>query len=220
MEISNNKLPKRKAKKTFMTVTGYFPSKKNSRSIFFESMLEKKLFLSLEFDENVLNYLEQPVIIEYTNKNRKTTYCPDCLINYKNSKSKLVEVKYSSELIDREDEFKIKFEQAKLYANENNLIFDIFTEKSIEPIELKNMEFLYSFAFNKKDDEKEKYIIKTLKSIEDTTITELLSLLSNNRFEQAKYLPSIWKLVFDNIIDINYETEQIGMNSIIRLKNE
>ncbi|RBQ32787.1 hypothetical protein CRU92_03465 [Arcobacter sp. FW59] len=220
MEISNNKLPKRKAKKTFMSVTGYFPSKKNSRSIFFESMLEKKLFLSLEFDENVLNYLEQPVIIEYTNKNRKTTYCPDCLINYKNSESKLIEVKYSSELIDKEDEFKIKFEQAKLYANENNLIFDIFTEKSIEPIELKNMEFLYSFAFNKKDDEKEKYIIKTLKSIEDTTITELLSLLSNNRFEQAKYLPSIWKLVFDNIIDINYKTEQIGMNSIIRLKNE
>ncbi|MCG3706942.1 TnsA endonuclease N-terminal domain-containing protein [Aliarcobacter butzleri] len=220
MEISNNKIPKRKANKTFMSVTGYFPSKKNSRSIFFESMLEKKLFLSLEFDENVLNYLEQPVIIEYTNKNRKTTYCPDCLINYKNSKSKLIEVKYSSELIDREDELKIKFEQAKLYANENNLIFDIFTEKSIEPMKLKNMEFLYSFAFNIKDDEKEKYIIKILKTIEDTTITELLSLLSNNRFEQAKYLPSIWKLVFDNIIDINYKTEQIGMNSTIRLNHE
>ena len=57
MEINNNKLPKRKAKKTFMSVTGYFPSKKNSRSIFFESMLEKKLFLSLEFDKNVLNYI-------------------------------------------------------------------------------------------------------------------------------------------------------------------
>ena len=109
-------------------------------------MLEKKLFLSLEFDEDVLNYLEQPVIIEYTNKNRKTTYCPDCLINYKNSKSKLVEVKYSSELIDREDELKIKFEQATLYSNENNLIFDIFNETSIDPVELKNMEFLYSFG--------------------------------------------------------------------------
>lgn len=220
MEISNNKIPKRKAKKTFMSVTGYFPSKKNSRSIFFESMLEKKLFLSLEFDENVLNYLEQPVIIEYSNKNRKTTYCPDCLIYYKNDKSKLIEVKYSSELIDREDELKIKFEQAKLYANENNLIFDIFTEKSIEPMELKNMEFLYSFAFNIKADEKEKYILKTLKTSQYSTITELLSLLSNNKFEQAKFLPSIWKLVFDNIIDINYKTEQIGMNSIIRLKNE
>ena len=220
MEINNNKLPKRKAKKTFMSVTGYFPSKKNSRSIFFESMLEKKLFLSLEFDEDVLNYLEQPVIIEYTNKNRKTTYCPDCLINYKNSKSKLVEVKYSSELIYREDELKIKFEQATLYSNENNLIFDIFNETSIDPVELKNMEFLYSFAFNIKDDEKEKYIVKTLKTSQCSTITELLSLLSNNKFEQAKFLPSIWKLVFDNIIDINYKTEQIGMNSIIRLKNE
>ena len=59
-----------------------------------------------------------------------------------------------------------------------------------------------------------------LKTIEDTTITELLSLLSNNRFEQAKYLPSIWKLVFDNIIDINYKTEQIAMNSTIRLNHE
>lgn len=82
------------------------------------------------------------------------------------------------------------------------------------------MEFLYSFAFNINDDEKEKYIVKTLKTSQCSTITELLSLLSNNKFEQAKFLPSIWKLVFDNIIDINYKTEQIGMNSIIRLKNE
>ncbi|MFW0696966.1 TnsA endonuclease C-terminal domain-containing protein, partial [Aliarcobacter butzleri] len=86
-------------------------------------------------------------------------------------------------------------------------------ETSIDPVALKNMEFLYSFAFNLKDDEKETFIVKTLKSSQYTTITELLSLLSNNKFEQAKFLPSIWKLVFDNIIDINYKTEQIGMNS-------
>ena len=68
------------------------------------------------------------------------------------------------EEVSEVDELKIKFEQATLYAKKNNLIFDIFNEKSIDPVELKNMEFLYSFAFNKKDDEKEIYIAKTLKT--------------------------------------------------------
>lgn len=220
MEINDNKLPKRKPKKTFRSVTGYFPSKKNGRSMFFESILEKTLFLSLEFDENVLSYLEQPVKLEYKLSNRNTHYHPDCLIHYKDGKSKLIEVKYSSDLIDKKNELEVKFNQARKYAQENDLIFGTFDELAIETKVLRNMEFLYSFAFHPNDEQKEKYIINIFNTSPELSVTEVLSLISTNRFEQAKYLPYIWKLAFENVLKVDYKNSQLNMNSLIRLNDE
>ncbi|PPK61829.1 TnsA endonuclease-like protein [Malaciobacter marinus] len=220
MEINKNKLPKRKPKKTFRSVTGYFPSKKNGRSIFFESLLEKTLFLSLEFDNNVLNYLEQPIKLEYKLNNKKTTYHPDCLVNYKKGKSKLIEVKYSSDLVDKKDELEIKFNEARKYAKENDLEFDTFDELYIEPKTLKNMEFLYSFAFYPKDEQKEKLIIDILKKEKELLVNEILELISANKFEQASYLPYIWKLTFENTLKVDYESTQLNMKSLVRIDNE
>jgi len=220
MEINENKLPKRKPKKTFRSVTGYFPSKKNGRSIFFESMLEKTLFITLEFDTNVISYLEQPVKIEYELNNRKTSYHPDCLVNYKDSISKIIEVKYSTELIEKKDELEIKFNQARVYAKQNDMTFNIFDEKCIDIQTLRNMEFLYSFATHPNDNDKEQTIINILKDNQELSVLEVLVLITENRFEQAKYLPYIWKLVFENRLKVDYEKVQINMNSLIRLNDE
>lgn len=220
MEINENRLPKRKPKKTFRSVTGYFPSKKNGRSIFFESMLEKTLFLSLEFDDNVLNYLEQPVKIEYKLNNRKTSYHPDCLVNYKKGKSKLIEVKYSSELIEKKEELEIKFNQARIYAKNNDMTFETFDEKCINQITIRNMEFLYSFATCPSDEQKEKTIIATLDNKKELNITEILSRITDNKYDQAKYLPYIWKLTFEKVLMLDYENKKLNMQSIVRLNNE
>jgi hypothetical protein len=220
MKNNKNKLPKRKPKKTFRSVTGHFPSKKNDRSMFFESMLEKTLFITLEFDTNVVSYLEQPVKIEYKLNNRKTSYHPDCLVNYKDGKSKLVEVKYSTEFIEKKDELEIKFDQARLYAKQNDMTFDTFDERCIDVQTLRNMEFLYSFATHPRDNDKEQTIIDILKDNQELSVIEVLALITENRFEQAKYLPYIWKLVFENTIKVDYEKIQINMNLLIRLNDE
>ncbi len=52
----------RKIKKNYRSVTGHFPSIKNNKSIAFNSILEKELFLTLEFDDEVILYQEQPQI--------------------------------------------------------------------------------------------------------------------------------------------------------------
>jgi hypothetical protein len=220
MEINENRIPKRKPKKTFRSVTGYFPSKKNGRSVFFESMLEKTLFITLEFDDNVSTYLEQPVKIEYEHNNRNTSYHPDCLVNYKTGKSKLIEVKYTTDLIDKKDELDIKFNQARAYAKEYGINFEIFNENCIDNQTLRNMEFLYSFSNHPTDTNKEKIILEILKAKQTTTITKLLALITDNRFEQAKYLPYVWKLVFENVLDVDYKKIKLDMNSFVRLNNE
>lgn len=220
MEVIDNKLPKRKIKKTFRSVTGFFPSKINGRSMAFESLLEKNLFLSLEFDITVKNYLEQPVKISYKNLNRNTSYHPDCLINYHNKKSKLIEVKYSNDLKDKAVEYKIKFDKAKEYAYDNDMVFDLFTEENVKKQTVKNMEFLYAFAFIDISESREQKILSDLQKNKEVNIKDFLFFLSSNRIEQAKFLPYIWKLVFENIIYLDYKSEAITMNSLIRLNNE
>lgn len=220
MEINENKLPKRKPKKTFRSVTGYFPSKKNGRSIFFESTLEKQYFLTLEFDKDVKAYLEQPIKLEYRYNNRNTYYHPDCLVNYVDGKSKLIEVKYISDLIENEDEYKIKFEKAEEYAKKNDMVFELYTDEYDDTQKIRNMQFLYSFATHPNDKEKEQTIIDILKSNNESNPTEILNQITENRFEQAKYLPFIWKLVFFNKIKVDYENTKIDMYSLLRLNDE
>jgi hypothetical protein len=220
MKINNNKLPKRKPKKTFRSVTGYFPSKKNGRSIFFESTLEKQYFLTLEFDKNVKSYLEQPIKLEYIFNNKKTRYHPDCLVHYIDNTSKLIEVKYISDLEENGDEYKARFDIAREYAKSNDMIFDIYTDKEHDTQTIRNMQFLYSFSTHPSDNEKEQTIVNILKSNKELSVTNVLKLITDNRFEQAKYLPYIWKLTFENTIKVDYEKIQINMNSQLRLNDE
>jgi len=220
MEVIDNKLPKRKIKKTFRSVTGFFPSKKNGRSMAFESILEKNLFLSLEFDNSVESYLEQPIKISYQNLNRNTSYHPDCLVHYHNKKSKLIEVKYTTDLKEKEDEYKVKFDQAKEYALKNGIDFGLFTEKDVEGQTLSNMSFLYAFAFTEVNEDRIKLIASALSQGNETNINDLLACLSVNKIEQARFLPYIWKMAFDEDIHIDYMNSPITMNSMLRLYNE
>lgn len=76
-------------------------------------MLEKTLFLTLEFDKEVISYLEQPIKINYKVGNKTRKYHPDCLIHYTAGKSRLVEVKYVIDLNEKKDDLEIKLEQGK-----------------------------------------------------------------------------------------------------------
>lgn len=97
LDISFNQ---RKIKKNYRSITGHFPSVKNNKSIAFESKLESFLFLTLEFDDSVVSYQEQPQIEILVNSNPKI-YSADCYIKrVKNLKKKntIVEAKYTSDL--------------------------------------------------------------------------------------------------------------------------
>lgn len=105
----------RQIKKNYRSVTGHFPSAKNNRSIGFESLLEKKLFLSLEFDNTVETYQEQPRIMILKN-GKQQKYDVDCFVKrYKklNLKDELIEVKYFSEFEKYKDTYEKKFTAEK-----------------------------------------------------------------------------------------------------------
>ena len=69
----------RKVGKNYRSLTGHFPSIKNNKSIAFESKLENSFFLTLEFEDSVSSYQEQPQI-EISLNGKKKIYSADCYI--------------------------------------------------------------------------------------------------------------------------------------------
>jgi len=79
-----SKMPVRKIPKSYRSVTGLIVSKKNQRMSGFESSLERDSICLLEFDLNVDYYEEQPVTIDYIDREGKEhTYTPDVFVSYR-----------------------------------------------------------------------------------------------------------------------------------------
>lgn len=202
--LYNINMSTRKIKKSYISCTGYFASYKNKIQIAFESVLERDFYMLLEFDENVISYAEQPININYEYKDgSKRRYTPDCLITYKDGTQRYYEVKYINE-IRNDSELREKLDFLKSYFyDEHTLKFDIFTDEEIGKIYLDNLKFLYKFAFISQDNEKIVKINKILNEVDKTSVKELLNVLSNNQMEQMKWLPYVWRYVFENIKVVN-----------------
>lgn len=208
----------RKIKKSYISCTGYFASYKNKIQIAFESVLERDFYMLLEFDENVVSYAEQPITINYEYKDgSKRRYTPDCLITYKDGTERYYELKYINE-IRNDSELREKLDFLKSYFyDEYTLKFDIFTDEEIGKIYLDNLKFLYKFAFIPQDNEKIVKINKILNEVDKISIKELLNVLSDNQMEQMKWLPYIWRYVFENIKVVN-PYEKFTMNTELEKK--
>jgi hypothetical protein len=59
-----------------------------------------------------------------------------------------------------------------------------------------------------------------VKQNNELQVSELLELLSTNKYEQAKFLPYVWKLAFEDVLSVDYENMPLNMNSVIRYKHE
>lgn len=190
----------RKIKKSYISSTGHFKSYKNDKLIEYESILERDFYMTLEFDDEVLSYEEQPLRINYEYKDGASyRYTPDCLVTYHDNTQKYFEVKYANNIRD-DIELREKLDFLIAYFTEHiNINLEIATDEDIDSIYLENLNFLYNFAYLKEDKEKYSYIENTLEDLkDDTTVEQLLMLLSNNKMEQLRYLPYVWNYLFIN----------------------
>ena len=210
-------MPERKIPKNYRSVTGTFPSHKNKRNIFYESLLERDFCLLLEFNDDVISYEEQPFRLYYKSANSKKRYTPDVLVHYKPSLNKLpcvFEVKMSDEIKEKKVFFEEKFNQIEKYINLNDLNFKMFTELEIDEIYLENIMFLYRFRdLNNQDISKN--ILEKINSFPEISVNELLQEFSSNKFEQMEIIPYIWQLVFLKKVNVNIHSK-ITNNTILK----
>lgn len=209
----------RKIGKNYRSLTGHFPSIKNDKSIAFESKLENSFFLTLEFDDSVFSYQEQPQIEIFLN-GKKKVYSADCYIKkVANSAERdlLVEVKYTSELEKNKEEFRNKFEAIRIAADEMNLDFMIFTEQNFTEIELYNLDFLYRYKTHPQNNKYEEMIMNKMKSIKRIKAKDLLININSSVVENAIISNTIWSLVAKEKLSADIESKVFSMDSYVEV---
>lgn len=216
---TNINFNQRKIRKNYRSLTGHFPSIKNDKSIAFESKLENSFFLTLEFDDTVSSYQEQPQI-EISLNGKKKVYSADCYIKkVENSVERdlLVEVKYTSELEKNKEQFRDKFEAIRIAADEMNLDFMIFTEQNFTEIELYNLDFLYRYKTHPQNNKYEEMIMNKMESMKRIKAKDLLSDISSSIVENAVISNTIWSLVANGRLHANIESKVFSMDSYVEV---
>jgi len=208
----------RKIKKSYRSVTGHFPSVKNNKSIGFESLLESFLFLTLEFDDSVELYIEQPQI-EIVLNGKKKIYSADCYVRRFQGSSKrntIIEVKYLRELEEKKEYFEQKFESARQACDALDIDFIVFTEETYSSAYVDNLDFLYRYKTNPTVFKYDKEILEKLENNKKSAY-DLAKSISNNLLEYQIVSNAIWNLVAKNILKSDLENEKLTMNSFVEI---
>lgn len=202
-------------------MTGHFPSIKNSKSIGFESELENSLFLTLEFDNDVKQYLEQPqfkIVLD----GKEKTYSADCFIQrVENSKylDTIVEVKYVSEIEKDKEYLEKKFRAAKEACHDLGIDFLVYTDLTYSKTYRSNLDFLYRYKTQTRETRFDEIITKKLGN-QTISADDLAKSIATNPSEYIIIANAIWGLVanYELITDLN--TVELTMTSTIRINNE
>ena len=123
---------------------GRLPSLKVDRMVSFESLLERDFIYWLEFDPTVSWFSEQPLTIQYQNKERTLHYTPDFHV-IKLNQNFLVECKPAEFVNSAENQR--KFEAAQNWCTQQNWRFQVVTDVDLNHgYRLHNIKRLYQFA--------------------------------------------------------------------------
>ncbi len=210
--------PQRQIKKNYRSITGHFPSIKNNRSVAYESKLEKAFFLTLEFDDTVESYQEQPQItIDF--QNRTKTYSADCYVQYNaNSKKKntLVEVKYTQELAKKKEYFDEKFQAIEKACADMTIDFNVFTEEVYPQVYIENIDFLYRYKTHGRENSYDNEILSLLEK-EKITASDIAKTITGDPKELIVVANAIWGLVSVGHLTTDLHSAKVNMNSFIGL---
>lgn len=192
-------MPVRKIPKNYRNVTGIAAYSKADGPAMYESTLERDFITLLEFDPAISSFEVQPWRIDWEDGTGKPrSYTPDMLVYYKASgcRPMLCEVKYADELRTNWKEFKPKFKAAVSFAKRQGWRFKLITEKHIRTPKLANAKFLVPFvrrgALANSDTE---ILLTWLNSLKQTTPDLLLAAISEDPWQRAALIPSLWYLI-------------------------
>lgn len=210
--------PQRKIKKNYRSTTGHFPSVKNNKSVAYESKLEKIFFLTLEFDDDVISYQEQPQItIDF--QNRTKTYSADCFVRHipdSNKQDSLIEVKYTQELEKKRKYFEEKFASIREACKELAINFSVFTEEKYPQTYIDNIDFLYRYKTHGRESRYDEQIV-SLCTTDKLTASELANNVTKDPKELIIISNAIWGLVAIGKLKTDLYDTKVSMNSFIEL---
>ena len=200
---ANNMLPVRKIGRSHRSLRAVHPSAKTGQLVHLESALERDFCCLLEFEPDIVSYVEQPVTIGYHLEGRTRRYTPDFLIFYAAEKpAVLAEIKYRADLHKNWAQLKPKFRAAQHYAADNGWEFRLYTELEIQTPYLQNAKLLLRFKdpFLPVLPEYRQLLMATVAHLDTTTPAEIVRVAFGDAEHRAKLLPVLWHLISRGLI--------------------
>lgn len=195
--------PVRKVKSNGRTITGTFASPKTGKLIQFESYLEYAFIEILEFDSQVIDIYDQPMVIKYLHNKKQQIHYPDFLVTYKHRKPVIFEVKYQSEIDNDDGRIARNLKAGKLYAKTINSDYRIITDKEILGIYSENVDELLKVRDEVADLSSTTKIIDALAGVKESTPNLLLNSIVTSDHERAKLLRQLRILIFNKRVAID-----------------
>lgn len=189
----------RKPQTVFGSVSGYYAFR-NQETIWFESTLERDLLQKLEFNENVMQVISQPVEISYfTALNYLSNYTPDFLVQFYETKQYqpplLIEVKPRERLKKDWKKLKLKLKAGFKYALDQGWDFKIFDEKRIRDQLLTNIKFLKRYKNTDFPKDETMLILDKLNQFGSHTVNGLAGSLYKSDQKTLEVIAHIWFLI-------------------------
>jgi hypothetical protein len=209
--------PARKIGMTYRSLSAIQPSEKNGRPVRAESALERDACCLLEFNPDVLEYVEQPLTIRYIEQEKTRRYTPDFFVRYATDKPpQLVEIKYAADLRANQAQFAQRFLAARQHAEAEGWEFSVWTEAEIQTPYLKNAKFLLRFrspAIYVRPEYRH-LLLELVAQLGRTTPAEVLLVAFGSPDKQAELLPVLWHLVSIGHLNCNL-SEALTMHTPI-----
>ena len=191
-------MPVRKIPRSHATVQGKIYFKPRDWNLCFESLLERDFFILQFYDNSVEEVEEQPVVIEWQDKNNKQRrYVPDARVAYTDGSTTLFEVKPKDILTRKAKELAEKFAAAKDYVKERGWKFSVVTEEDIRTKRFENSKFLYPFATEITPPHHAACFFHALRKTRQgkASVSELLDLVAGTEEEKDVMRRSLWQLL-------------------------
>ncbi|WP_404468920.1 Tn7 transposase TnsA N-terminal domain-containing protein [Sutcliffiella horikoshii] len=199
-----------------MSTRGKHHSSKMFKMIPWESTLERDFIKLLDFDQTIEFFHFQPLQIDFLYQGKRRKYFPDFLVQRKNGKSYIYEVKAFSKV--NEPENILKFQVGYRYCSENDMTYKIVTEKDIRKGYLiENLDILNEVRVDSTSKRIMNEIMNTIETCGNRiSIIELQEKLKD--IEEAILECNLFYLLNTQILYTDLETVPITSNSILEMK--
>jgi len=186
----------------------------------FESTLERDFMEMLRFEQNVEEFIPQPITITFAGVNGEIRkYTPDGFVRFRSDAGTtdvplLYEVKYREDFRKDWRNLIRKFRAAKAYCMSRGWRFEVFTEREIRTTYLVNAKFLWPFVERVPEAAITQRVLTVLNDLDEADSELLLCALCKSPENRSEMIPVIAHLIAIGKIDCDL-SEPLTMRSLI-----
>lgn len=165
-----------------------------------ESALERDFVARTSLLHPTASIISQPLTLRFRHGARMRRYTPDFLVRLSNGRSRLIEVKYRSDLRLRWEEYRPGFSAARAWAREQGAMFRVATERRIRDAALDNAKRLLPLRGAPYDREAAALVLAAIRDLKAPTFEGALRGLPISR--QAA-LSALWRLIARGAVHVD-----------------